>query len=193
MTEGIDADTQPDQIRSAMEVAHRALALFGAIGLALRADRGEVLQWLDENDLRRWLTPRETRFVDGLAPSRQDMINMGWQSERLIVLLWSLMAIGQLPRADEQCDTGVFKDILPPFADVSVDDFVSRARLRPEQQLLAMADEMLRLHWEARDAKLNGRSPRLPVDIEIAQERHHAINWVIGYDGLPWDEVTTDT
>jgi hypothetical protein len=31
------------------------------------------------------------------------------------------------------------------------------------------------------------------IDIEIVQERHHAINWVTGYDGLPWDEVTTDT
>jgi hypothetical protein len=31
------------------------------------------------------------------------------------------------------------------------------------------------------------------VDIEIIQERHHAINWVIGYEGLSWDEVTTDT
>jgi hypothetical protein len=33
----------------------------------------------------------------------------------------------------------------------------------------------------------------MPVDLEIVQERHHAINWVIGYDGAPWDEVTTDT
>jgi hypothetical protein len=31
------------------------------------------------------------------------------------------------------------------------------------------------------------------IDIEIVQERHHAINWITEYDGLPWDEVTTDT
>ena len=31
------------------------------------------------------------------------------------------------------------------------------------------------------------------IDIESAQERHHAIKWITGYEGLPWDEVTTDT
>ena len=31
------------------------------------------------------------------------------------------------------------------------------------------------------------------VHTEDKQERHHAINWVIGYDGLAWDDVTTDT
>jgi hypothetical protein len=29
--------------------------------------------------------------------------------------------------------------------------------------------------------------------LEIVQERHYAINWITGYGGLPWDEVTTDT
>jgi hypothetical protein len=56
-----------------------------------------------------------------------------------------------------------------------------------------MADELLNLHWRARDAEINGRPMPRDLDIEIIQERHHAINWVIGYEGLPWDEVTTDT
>jgi hypothetical protein len=56
-----------------------------------------------------------------------------------------------------------------------------------------MCDEMLNLHWEARDAKIDERPPRRPVDMEIIQERHYAINWVTGYRGLSWDEVTTDT
>jgi hypothetical protein len=48
-------------------------------------------------------------------------------------------------------------------------------------------------HWNARDAQLHERSMPPGIDIEIVQERHHAINWITGYDGLPWDEVTTDT
>jgi NADPH-dependent 2,4-dienoyl-CoA reductase/sulfur reductase-like enzyme len=56
-----------------------------------------------------------------------------------------------------------------------------------------MADETMRLHWEARNAQIKGRPAALNVDLEIIQERHHAINWVIGYDALDWDEVTTDT
>lgn len=52
---------------------------------------------------------------------------------------------------------------------------------------------MQSLHWEARNAILKGLNTSLSIDIEIIQERHHAINWLIGYDGLDWDEVTTDT
>jgi hypothetical protein len=59
--------------------------------------------------------------------------------------------------------------------------------------LIAIADDLLRRHGEARDAKLNAGTPRKPVDIEIVQERHHTINWIVGHDGAPWDKVTTDT
>ncbi len=52
-----------------------------------------------------------------------------------------------------------------------------------------MAEEVLMLHWETRDARIKGRPSKRRVDIEIIQERHHAINWLIGYDGLDWDEV----
>ena len=58
---------------------------------------------------------------------------------------------------------------------------------------MQMADDLLEQHWKARDARLFGRPQPTDIDIEIVQERHHAINWIIGYDGLPWDEVTTDT
>jgi hypothetical protein len=131
--------------------------------------------------------------MDSPEPSRKQIINMSWQCERLIVLLWSLRQIEHLPVADEQCNPSIFQDFLPPYADISVDEFISRAQTRPDKELWEMCDEMLCLHWEARDAKINNRKPRRPADIEIIQERHHAINWVTGYDGLPWDEVTTDT
>jgi hypothetical protein len=48
-------------------------------------------------------------------------------------------------------------------------------------------------HWKARDAELHERSMPPGIDIEIVQERHHAINWITRYAGLSWDEVTTDT
>jgi hypothetical protein len=74
-----------------------------------------------------------------------------------------------------------------------VQAFVAEAKLRPEKELIECADQILDLHWTARDAKIKGLDPSQPVNLGIIQERHHAINWVIGYDGLAWDEVTTDT
>jgi hypothetical protein len=183
----------PDEVRSSADVARRSLALFSVVDLALGADRTDILQWLKDNGLWSTLAPSEVGFIDTPSPSQKQTINAGWLSERLVVLLWALGDIERLPLSNQQCDTRVFQDILPPFARVSVQEFVSRSGLRPKPELIAMADEILALHWEARDAERNGRTPRKPVDLEIVQERHHAINWVIGYDGLPWDEVTTDT
>ena len=51
----------------------------------------------------------------------------------------------------------------------------------------------MKLHADYHAAQRDGLPLRQPVDVEIIQERHHAINWVIGYEGLPWDLVTTDT
>lgn len=182
-----------DVIRSAEEVAWRALALFCVTGLAASAERADITDWLSANDLWCRLTPTETAFIDTPQPTRQQTIDASWLTERLIVLLWAMGKVDALPPADEQCDTSVFGDILPPFADVSVVDFVISAQMRQPAELIALADETRNLHWEARDAEMKQRSPHPPVDLGIVEERHHAINWVIGYDGLDWDDVTTDT
>jgi len=189
----MDDGSPPDEVRTAKEVAIRSIALFAVIGLAFGAERPTVLDWLSENNLWSELAPSEAGFIDTPTPSQKQIVNSGWLSERLVVLLWALGAVKQLPPANEQCDTAVFQEILPPFAAVSVPQFISSAGLRSDEELIAMADAILDLHWEARDAKLKGREPLKPVDIEVIQERHHAINWVIGYDGSDWDEVTSDT
>jgi hypothetical protein len=189
----MDDGQSPDEVRSAGDVARRALALFSVVGLALGAERSVVLAWLSENDLWEELAPSEAGFIDTPAPSRKQVTNAGWLAERLIMLLWALGAVEHLPEANVECDTAVFQKLLPPFVPISVTDFVAAARLRPDVELTAMADATLKLHWEVRDARRRGGTPRIPVDMEVIQERHHAINWVIGYDGLPWDEVTTDT
>lgn len=189
------SDTFPeaDQIRSSREVGERALALFAIVGLSFGAQRMDVLRWLQENGLWDALSPRELGFIDTPSPSRKAVIDATWNTEALIVLVWALGLIEQMPPADEQCDTSVLQELLPPYADVGVREFVERAQLRSEKELIAFCDECLRLHAEARDAKRRQAAPRVSVDIEIIQERHRAINWVTGYDGAPWDEVTTDT
>ena len=189
----MDEEQIIDEIRSADEVAYRALVLFCITGLAAGADRSEITAWLSEHSLWEKLAPSEVGFVDTPNPTRQQLINASWLSERLIMIAWALGKLDQLPAPDEQCDTSVFQDILPPFAAVNVQEFVASARLRSAAELVGMADEVMRLHWEARDARIKGRPTEPSVDLGIIQERHHAINWVIGYDALDWDEVTTDT
>ncbi len=178
-----------DLVRTPGEVARRVLALFGAWGLTTNAPREDVLGWLEESGLRRDLTDYELRFVDTPSPTKQAKTNFSWQAERIAVLLWALRLLDELPEADAQCDTGAFQDLLPPFTEEPPEVFVARAELRPESELRDYARTTLDLHALAR----NPDQRKMPVNIEVVQERHHAINWVTGYEGLAWDEVTTDT
>ena len=183
----------PNQIRDAKAIARRALALFGAVGLALGAPRDDVMSWLSQENIWDDLSPSELAYVSSSSPTKKQGIDASWKSEALMVLVWALGKIDALPAPSEQCDTELFKNLLPPYAPISVAEFISSAERRPNQSLLDKADELMDLHWEARDAKYHGRPTPPLLNIEIIQERHHAINWVIGYEGLPWDEVTTDT
>ena len=182
-----------DEIRPAQEVARRSLALFAVVGTALGAPKDEVLSWLRTEGLWGDLTAQEVAYLELINPPRKAHINFGWQSERLTVLLWALGKIQELPDSATQCDTSVFKSILPPFARTSTQAFITQASLIDEDGLWKQAELYLDDHWKARDAQLHERSMPPGIDIEIVQERHHAINWITGYDGLPWDEVTTDT
>lgn len=186
-------DLSLDQVRSPQEIARRALALFAIVGLALGAPKDETLSWLKEHSLWNELTPIELEYASSPSPTKQQQVNASWRSEALLVLLWALGELEQMPPLNEQCDTGEFQRILPPFAEVSVSKFIEEASRRSDEVLTDLADELLNFHWEARDARVHGRPVPSHLDIGIIQERHHAINWVIGYDGLPWDEVTTDT
>lgn len=188
-----DIDYIPNVIRTDPEVALRALTLFPVVELAFGAPRINILDWLEEADLARELTPFERAFVETETPSKRQVINAGWWSERLIVLCWALSLVDKLPPPDQECATGPLQDLLPPFADISPAHFITTARLRPDEELLAMAETILGQHWEARDAKRTGAAPRFPVTIGIVQERHCAINWIVGYEGASWDMVAADT
>ena len=186
-------DYVPDEVRSPQEIARRALVLFGVVRLAMGSLRSETMKWLRDHNLLEALSPDESKFLKNQRPSLKQKINFSWQSERLIVLLWVLNLVEKLPDADKQCDTRVFKLCIPPFSEQSVEQFISRAILRSENELWEEVERTRDLHWQARDAQLNNRESRDPVDIEVVQERHRAINWVTGYCGLDWDEVTADT
>jgi hypothetical protein len=186
-------DDELHVVRSPQEVARRALAVIWTYALAFDADRDDLDELLDRSGLRASLAPSEARLFAKSALSEQENINLTWTSERLIVLLWALGQVEELPPPDEQCGTDVFYDLLPPFADITIAEFIENACLRPDSELIAMADRILNLNWAARDGRLNNRPPREPVDGGVIQERHHAINWIVGYSADDWDDVETDT
>src|SRR5271166_581319 len=150
-----DVDREvPDEIRSAQEVARRALALFAVVGRALGLPRDHAISWLRTEELGGALTPHEVAYLEQTDPPRKAHINFGWQSERLIILLRALRKVPELPDSATQCDTSLFKSILPPFAKTSTRAFIAQATLIEEQRLWKQAESYLEHHWKARDAQL---------------------------------------
>jgi predicted RNA binding protein YcfA (HicA-like mRNA interferase family) len=100
---------------------------------------------------------------------------------------------------------------IPDHSPLRVGEFVSTARLRSDEEIYAANDEIYHIHWRVRDARLRalptppGKLPRMrhvdsdsdsPVesyDSGVVWERHYALNWLIGYCGQDWDDITTDT
>lgn len=181
-----------DEVRSAQAIAKRALVLMCVVALALGDDKPKLVEWLRTSDLWGELSPGELDFITADEPSERQIINASWRSEALLILLWALDLVPNIPAATEFCVPAAFKALLPPYVQESAKLFIEAAHRRSDESLWGMADELLDLHWTARDARINGQDCPA-VDIGIIQERHHGINWVIGYGGAPWDEVTTDT
>lgn len=69
----------------------------------------------------------------------------------------------------------------------------SDARLRSASEILDEADLIYRIDWACVDARVNGSPTPEGVDCDVVQERHHALNWLIGYQRQAWDDVSTDT
>lgn len=43
------------------------------------------------------------------------------------------------------------------------------------------------------DARVGGKPAPKGLHPGIVYERHYALNWLIGYAGLGWDDLRTDT
>lgn len=176
--------------RSKEEVAFRALSVL------LMAVKGEGLEQpivervAAEYGLRQHFTPKEKAFFANLQPSRQDRVNFSWRYEAAWVLLWALGYVDVLAKPDTICDV---TRAVRAMRERNSKSFVSEAKLRPLSQILDEADLIYRYHWAVVDARVNGRPTPAKLEPGVVQERHHALNWLIGYMGQDWDDISTDT
>jgi hypothetical protein len=181
-----------DVRRSAAEVARRSLALSAVISVAHGDDRDIVSEWLRRESLWLELSPKELAFIAQREPETKDVIAFTWHTERLVPLLWAIQKIASMPPLTCQCDTGPMMNavVWPPAPS---EKFIDTAALRPEKELDEEYGRIYHAHWRVREA--HRRNPTAPDDLDAGAifERHWAFNWLRGYFGQPWDEITTDT
>ncbi|MDO5604945.1 MAG: DUF4272 domain-containing protein [Paracoccus sp. (in: a-proteobacteria)] len=176
--------------RGDREVAQRLL------GCMIAAVKGET----DDPELGRslvaqfgaadYLTPAEAAFILDPAPDPQWRMDMTWRYEGALILVWALGLRDGLPPGGEIADVAEMGALL---RDLGSEGLFTQARLRPQADILDMADYYYRLHWAVTDARLNGRAMPPGGDASIVLERARALNWLYGYAGQEWDEVSADT
>lgn len=176
--------------RTEREVAQRALS---AMIAAVRGETGDpavgaVL--LKDFGAGAWLTPDEQAFLADADPDPRFATDMTWRYERVLVLVWAMSLIDTLPPGDKVANVSAMGTM---FRELGTQGLFARARLRPQSEILDAADYYYRLNWAATNARLQDQPAPPGADPGIVVERSRALNWLYGYAGQGWDEVSADT
>lgn len=177
------------RLRSAQDVAERVLALTLVSMKGEGLDQATLVEIVNDRKALDLFTPEERAFIDDPEPSETDKIRFTWRYEAAWVLLWALRQ-HRVPLGPPRnlCDPAKLVTIVRDTPDISVHG------LRAAPDILDKADLIYRYHWAITQARLEGKNPPSQLNPAVALERHHAFNWLIGYnDSCDWDDVSTDT
>lgn len=178
--------TTPDTVA----VTERALAL-GLVALKGEGLPQEIaLKILVDFQIDPHLSPAESAFILNPNPSEYDRTQFVWRYEAYWVLLWALGFVETLERPDAICDCGTAVMFM---RDLGPEGFRENAMLRPKEEIFDAADLIYRYHWAVRNARLKGEPSPAGLEPGVVQERHYALNWLIGEADQPWDDVGTST
>lgn len=178
------------QARSTEEVAWRAMALLLVAVKGEGLEQDIVEQILADYRLAPHLSPEEQDFVANLDPSEHQRIQFSWRYEAAWTLLWALGYVAELGEPTAICDVPMAVQLMqqrPP------EQFIADAKLRSQGEILDATDLIYRTHWAVVDARLKGQEAPADLIPGVVMERHHALNWLVGYLDQPWDQVSTDT
>ena len=176
--------------RSKEEVALRALCLIFVAAKGEGLEDEVVERVLRSYELRPHLTPKELAFVLDNSPSQHDRVQFIWRYEAASTLLWALGFVAQLGKPVQPFDA---EFAVSTMTGTTTSQFIKDSELRPIADILDQADLIYRYHWAVRNARLKGQ--QIPADLhpDVTEERHYALNWLIGYLEQAWDDVSTDT
>jgi hypothetical protein len=177
-------------IRRKDEVIDRALALC-FLGLKSEGLTAEELNKFDKDyNISPKLSPNEKKYAKAKEPTQQQTVDANWRYESLHVMLWALGFIDSLTYPDKMC---VVADDVKHIFQLTENEFRQKARLRGKKEILDQADLILRIHWACVDARVKNAAMPGNLNASVVYERHYALNWLINYLNLDWDDVSTDT
>lgn len=178
------------ETRTREAVAWRAMALLVVAAKGEGVDQATVDRIVASYGLQAHFTPAEVAFIRDTSPSDHDRVQFSWRYEAAWTLLWSLGYVETLGKPTTLCDVPRAVGFL---MERDASTFIADARPRSPSELLDEADLVYRYHWSVVDARLKGEGAPASLEPGVTMERHHALNWLIGYMDQAWDDVSTDT
>lgn len=176
--------------RTKDEIAYRALALLVVAVKGEGLDQPTVDRVVKDYGLKSHFTPKERSFITNASPSQHDRVQFTWRYEAAWTLLWALGYVERLEKPNRICDV---PRAVRFMQERKASQFVADAKLRPLSEILDQADRIYRYHWAVVDARVNEKKALPGIEPGVTLERHHALNWLIGYMDQEWDDISTDT
>ena len=182
-----------DQVRSAADIAIRSIIISSVVTCAYdNTQKNAVVNWLKKESLWKFVSPDEKKFLSNSKEDEKACIRFSWKLETLVPLMWSIGKIKKLQPLDRKCDTDEMQKAMI-FSPSSTAAYVTTAKLMPEKKILSEYEKVYQAHWKIKDAGLHDKKVPKNLDPGVVYERHYAFNWLIGYRGQEWDDITTDT
>jgi len=183
-------DSKQAKIRTKEEIAHRTIAVCLTAVKGEGVDQKTVDLLVKHFGAEKFFSPKEAAFIKNPHPTQKELAKFSWRYECYWVLLWSLGYIDKLARPEQMCDVPKATGIL---RDLSTEQFIEHAKLRPIGEILDQADLLYRYDWAAVNARLKNQSAPAKLESGVVQEWHYVLNWLIGYMDQQWDDISTDT
>lgn len=180
-----------DEVREPGEIAKKALSLAAVISCAYGDSKQDVTAWLKKENLWDAVSPSEKEFLENETTKEQNA-KFTWRIEALVPLLWAINKIRKMPGIKSECNTEPLKKavVWPPD---STKEYIASSKNRSEDELFKEYEKVYQAHWKVRDAQLNNKPVPEKYNPEVVYERHYGFNWLTGYMGQDWDDITTDT
>ncbi len=192
LNEPDDNNDIEDTPRTAKEIARRALIISSVVACAHGDPKDKNIEWLKSEGLWDDVSPAERKFLLSSSSNKKESNSLSWKLEALVPLMWAIKKIDTMSSLTHQCDTNMLKKaiIWPP---ASTKDFISSSKLRNDDEIMEEYEKVYQAHWEIRDAKLHDKAIPHDHDPGVVYERHYGFNWLTGYMGQSWDDISTDT
>lgn len=190
---GVSAESiGDDEYRTPLACAQRCVILYGIVSASHGEDRGKIISWLKDEKLWDYISEEEIIFLESKTLSEEQITNATWRIEALHLLLWALNKVLSAENLSETCDVELINSVCD-FYLTDTKEFLESSTLRDKSEISDLNELIYDSHWEVGDAQINNKNMPDNLNPSVVQERHYAINWLMGYCDQKWDEITTDT